>query len=89
MAECKDIYHMQIMEGDLIRTIRDTIGHIGHFHTAGNPDRKDLDEDQEIHYPAVMRAIAETDFDLYVGHEFTPKGDPVEALKAAFTVCDV
>ncbi len=84
-----DIYHMQIMEGDLIRTIRDTIGHIGHFHTAGNPDRKDLDEDQEIYYPAVMRAIAETDFDLYAGHDFTPKADPVKALKAAFKVCDV
>ena len=84
-----DIYHMQIMEGDLIRTIRDNIGHIGHFHTAGNPDRKDMDEDQEIYYPAVMRAIAGTDYDLYVGHEFTPKGDPVEALKTAFEVCDV
>ena len=84
-----DIYHMQIMEGDLIRTIRDNIGHIGHFHTAGNPDRKDMDEDQEIYYPAVMRAIAGTDYDLYVGHEFTPKGDPVKALKTAFEVCDV
>ena len=84
-----DIYHMQIMEGDLIRTIRDNIDHIGHFHTAGNPDRKDLDEDQEIYYPGVMRAIAGTDFDLYVGHEFTPKGDPLKALRTAFKVCDV
>ena len=84
-----DIYHMQIMEGDLIRTIRDNIDHIGHFHTAGNPDRKDLDEDQEIYYPGVMRAIAATDFDLYVGHEFTPKGDPLKALRTAFEVCDV
>ena len=84
-----DIYHMQIMEGDLIRTIRDNVQHIGHFHTAGNPDRRDLDEDQEIYYPGVMRAIAETDYDLYVGHEFRPKGDAVEALKAAFEVCDV
>jgi len=84
-----DIYHMQIMEGDLIRTIRDNIQHIRHFHTAGNPDRKDLDEDQEIYYPAVMRAIAETGYNLYVAHEFTPKGDPIEALKTAFKLCDV
>ena len=84
-----DIYHMQIMEGDLIRTIRDNIQHIGHFHTAGNPDRRDMDDEQEIYYPAVMRAIAETDFDLYVAHEFQPKGDPIEALRAAFETCDV
>ena len=84
-----DIYHMQIMEGDLIRTVRDHAGHIGHFHTAGNPGRRDLDEDQEICYPAVMRAIAGTGYDLYVGHEFRPKGDPVAALKTAFRICDV
>ena len=84
-----DIYHMQIMEGDLIRTIRDNIQHIGHFHTAGNPDRRDLDEDQEIYYPAVMRAIADTGYDLYVAHEFTPKGDPLGALKTSFRLCDV
>ena len=84
-----DIYHMQIMEGDLIRTIRDNIDHIGHFHTAGNPDRKDLDEYQEIYYPGVMRAIAQTGCDLYVAHEFTPKGDPLAALRAAFEVCDI
>ncbi len=84
-----DIYHMQIMEGDLIRAIRDNIGHIGHFHTAGNPDRRDLDEDQEINYPAVMKTIGGSGYDLYVGHEFRPKGDPVEALRAAFRICDV
>lgn len=84
-----DIYHMQIMEGDLIRTLRDNIEHIGHFHTAGNPDRKDLDEEQEIYYPSVMRAIADTKYDMYVGHEFTPKGDPLGALRSAFDVCDV
>ena len=84
-----DIYHMQIMEGDLIRTIRENIDYIGHFHTAGNPDRRDMDEDQEIYYPAVMRAIAETGYDLYVGHEFSPKGDPIEALRKAYETCDV
>jgi len=84
-----DIYHMQIMEGDLIRNIRDHIRHIGHFHTAGNPGRNNLDENQEIYYPAVMRAIAATDYDGYVGHEFGPKGDPVEALRQAFAACNV
>ncbi|HIE52190.1 MAG TPA: twin-arginine translocation signal domain-containing protein [Armatimonadetes bacterium] len=84
-----DIYHMQIMEGDLIRTIRNNIQYIAHFHTAGNPGRRDLDEEQEIYYPAVMRAIAETGYQGYVGHEFVPKGDPLEALRRAFALCDV
>ncbi|MFC1717599.1 hydroxypyruvate isomerase family protein [Candidatus Poribacteria bacterium] len=84
-----DIYHMQIMEGDLIRTIKDNVQYMNHFHTAGNPGRNDLDEEQEIYYPAVMRAIADSDYDLYVGQEFIPKGDPIAALKAAFEVCDV
>jgi hydroxypyruvate isomerase len=84
-----DIYHMQIMEGDLIRTIKDNVQHINHFHTAGNPGRHDLDEEQEIYYPAVMRAIADTDYDLYVGQEFVPKGDPLKALRTAFEICDV
>ena len=84
-----DIYHMQIMEGDLIRTIRDNIAFIGHFHTAGNPGRHNLDENQEIHYPAVMRAIAATDYAGYVGHEFGPVGDAVAAMRQAFAACDV
>ena len=84
-----DIYHMQIMEGDLIRTITENIDHIGHFHTAGNPGRKDPDNTQEIYYPAVMRAIAETSYDLYVGHEFGPKGDPLAAMQAAFDTCNI
>jgi hydroxypyruvate isomerase len=77
------------MEGDLIRNITDNIEYIGHFHTAGNPGRKDLDDQQEIYYPAVMRAIVATGYDLYVGHEFGPKGDPLEAMKAAYDVCNV
>ena len=84
-----DIYHMQIMEGDLVRTIQESIDYIGHFHTAGNPGRKDLDDEQEIYYPPVMRAIAETDYDLYIGHEFVPKGDPLAAMQAAFDTCNV
>ncbi len=84
-----DIYHMQIMEGDLIRTIRKHIRHIGHFHTAGNPGRRDLDAAQEISYPAVMRAIAETGYTGFVGHEFTPKGDWAAALRQAHAACNV
>ncbi len=83
-----DIYHMQIMEGDLIRNIRDHLAHIGHFHTAGNPGRHNLDDQQEIFYPAVMRAIAATDYAGYVGHEFSPTGDAVAALQEAFRACD-
>ena len=84
-----DIYHMQIMEGDLIRTIKESIDYIGHFHTAGNPGRNDLDDEQEIYYPPVMRAIAETGYNLYVSHEFVPKGDPISAMKAAFDTCNI
>jgi hydroxypyruvate isomerase len=85
-----DIYHMQIMEGDLIRTITDNIQHIGHFHTAGNPGRRDMDDQQEIYYPAVMRAIAATNYDGYVGHEFRPKDTDAEAaMRSNFAVCDV
>ena len=87
-----DIYHMQIMDGDIIRTIRDNIAYIGHFHTAGNPGRKDLDEDQELYYPAIMRAIAqlqeEGKFDGYVAHEFGPKRG-LDSLRAAVRLCDV
>jgi len=83
-----DIYHMQIMEGDVIRTVRENIRWIGHFHTAGNPGRRDLDDDQELNYVAICRAIARTDYDLYLAHEFTPKGDRIDALRRAFAVCD-
>jgi hydroxypyruvate isomerase len=76
------------MEGDVIRTIRDSIQWIGHFHTAGNPGRNDLDDTQELNYAGICRAIAATDYDLYVGHEFSPKGDPVQALRQAFRLCD-
>jgi hydroxypyruvate isomerase len=83
-----DIYHMQIMEGDVIRTIRQNIKWIGHFHTAGNPGRNDMDDTQELNYAGICRAIAGTDYGLYVGHEFVPKGDPVEALRKAFELCN-
>jgi hydroxypyruvate isomerase len=84
-----DIYHMQIMEGDLIRTVRDHHAHFGHYHTAGNPGRRDMDDTQEIWYPPIMRAIAETSYDGYVGHEFRPKDDPIAALRKAFDLCNV
>lgn len=83
-----DIYHMQIMEGDLIATIRKNIQHIGHFHTAGVPGRHELDENQEIYYPAVMRAIVETGYDGYVAHEYTPTRDWRESLVQAVKACD-
>ena len=87
-----DIYHMQIMEGDIIRTIRENIDYIGHFHTAGNPGRKDLDEEQELYYPAIMRVIAELQeagkYNGYVAHEFKPKRG-MESLRKAVQLCDV
>jgi len=79
---------MQIMEGDIIRTIRDNIRWIGHFHTAGNPGRHDMDDLQELNYAGICRAIAETGYEYYVGHEFMPKGDPIAALKQAYDVCN-
>jgi hydroxypyruvate isomerase len=84
-----DIYHMQIMEGDLIATIRKNIDMIGHFHTAGVPGRHELDENQEIYYPAVMRTIVETGYTGYVAHEYSPLRDPVESLVQAIKACDV
>ena len=83
-----DIYHMQIMEGDIIRTIQENIRWIGHFHTAGNPGRRDFDDTQEMNYTGICRAIAETGFDLYLAHEFSPKGDRIEALRSAFEICN-
>ena len=84
-----DIYHMQIMEGDIIRTIREHHAHFGHYHTAGNPGRHELDDTQEINYPPIMRAIQETGYDGYVGQEFVPLGDPGAALRQAFALCSV
>lgn len=82
-----DIYHMQIMEGDIIRTIRENHAHISHFHTAGNPGRGPMDDSQEINYPAIYRAIAATGYEGCIGHEFIPQGDPVAALRTAYEQC--
>lgn len=84
-----DIYHMQIMEGDIIRTIQNNIDYFGHIHTAGNPGRNEIDESQELYYPAIMRAIADSGYKGYVSHEFSAKGDPLKALEYAVRVCDV
>jgi hydroxypyruvate isomerase len=82
-----DIYHMQIMEGDLINTIRDNIAWIGHFHTAGVPGRANLDDQQEINYRGVCRTIQAAGYDLYLGHEFRPKGELFAALEQAYQTC--
>lgn len=84
-----DIYHMQIMEGDVIATIRDNHQHFAHYHTAGVPGRNELDERQELYYPAIMRAIKATGYTGYIGQEFVPTGDPVASLAEAIRVCDV
>ncbi len=84
-----DIYHAQIMEGDIIRTIQTHHEHIGHYHTGGNPGRNEIDESQELYYPAIMRAILDTGFDGYVAHEFVPKRDPLMSLAQAIEICDV
>ena len=84
-----DIYHMQIMEGDVIRTIKQYKDYIAHYHTGGNPGRHEIDDTQELHYPAIMKAILETGFDGYVAQEFLPKHDPVQSLAQAFKICDV
>jgi hydroxypyruvate isomerase len=84
-----DIYHMQIMEGDLITTIRQNLQWIGHFHTGGVPGRHELDGTQEVQWDGVMRAIADAGFKGYVAHEFVPSGDPMESLRRAVELCDV
>jgi hydroxypyruvate isomerase len=85
-----DIYHAQIMEGDIIRTLRDNKEYIGHYHTGGNPGRNEIDETQELYYPAIMRAIVETGYKGYVAHEFVPKNkDQIASLAYAVRICDV
>lgn len=84
-----DIYHVQIMQGDLITRIRQYKDLIGHYHTAGVPGRNEIDQTQEINYPAVMQAIAETNFGGYVAQEFIPRRDPLAALRQAVELCDV
>lgn len=84
-----DIYHVQIMQGDVIRRIRELRDYIGHYHTAGVPGRGELDETQEINYPAILNAIAETGYRGYVAQEFIPTRDALDGLEEAVRVCDV
>src|SRR5687767_6612387 len=84
-----DIYHMQIMEGDVIRTIRDNIQYIAHFHTGGVPGRNELDDTQELNWRTVSKAIADTGFTGFFAHEFVPKRDPLTSLREAVDVCTV
>ncbi|MFO0962539.1 MAG: TIM barrel protein [Phycisphaerales bacterium] len=83
-----DIYHMQIMEGDVIRTIRELHPYFAHYHTAGNPGRSNLDDTQELNYRGICEAIVATGFDGYLAQEFMPRGDPAAALRAAAAICD-
>jgi hydroxypyruvate isomerase len=84
-----DIYHMQIMEGDIIRTIRDNIQYIAHFHTGGVPGRHELDDTQELNWRTVARVIADLGFTGYVAHEFVPLHDPLTSLRQAVELCTV
>src|SRR5450631_46651 len=86
-----DIYHMQIMEGDIIRTIKDNIQYLGHFHTGGNPGRHEIDDTQELNYRFIAKTIADLGYTGYVAHEFrpTPGRDPIESLKQAIDIITV
>ena len=84
-----DIYHVQIMDGDIITRIRQHQDYIGHVHTAGNPGRGELDDTQEINYPPIMKALLEIGYKGHVGQEFIPTRDPLEGLRQAVTLCDV
>jgi hydroxypyruvate isomerase len=86
-----DIYHMQIMDGDIARTIRDNIQYIAHFHTGGNPGRHEIDETQELNYHFVAQAIADAGFTGYIAHEYSPAQgrDPIQSLEQAMKICEV
>ena len=85
-----DIYHMQIMEGDIIRTLTDASPWIGHYHTGGVPGRAEIDDTQELNYPPIVQAIADTGFEGFMAHEFIPRsGDPLRSLREAVELCAV
>ncbi len=84
-----DIYHLQIMEGDVIDTIKESIQYIGHFHTGGVPGRNEIDDSQELNYPTIMKAILQTGYKGYVAQEFVPKRDPLKSMEEAIRICDV
>ncbi len=84
-----DIFHMQIMEGDIIGTIQENIDYIGHFHTGGVPGRNEIDDTQELNYTRIMQAIVDTGYKGFVAQEFIPKRDPISSLAQAIKICDV
>jgi hydroxypyruvate isomerase len=84
-----DVYHVQVMDGDVIVRIRQYADLIGHVHTAGVPGRREMDDRQEINYRPVMKALADAKYAGFVGHEFVPTRDPLEGLKEAVAVCTV
>jgi hydroxypyruvate isomerase len=84
-----DIYHMQIMEGDVIRTIKENIDYFAHFHTGGVPGRNEIDNTQELYYPAIVQAILDTGYKGFFAHEFIPKRSPLASLEEATTLCDL
>ena len=84
-----DIYHMQFMDGDIVRTIRDNFQYLGHFHTGGNPGRHEIDDTQELNYHVVAKAIADTGYNGVISHEYTPDRDPISSLTQAIEICTV
>jgi len=84
-----DIYHMQIMEGDVVRTVRQYKDCIAHYHTGGNPGRHEIDDTQELNYPCIVKAILETGYKGFLGQEFIPVRDPLTSLAQGFSICDV
>ena len=84
-----DIYHMQIMEGDVIRTIRENKDYFAHYHTGGVPGRHEIDETQELYYPSIIRAILDTGYPGFLGQEYIPTRNPLKSLEQGFQICDV
>ena len=84
-----DIYHMQVQEGNVIQTITSNLEYIGHIHIAGVPGRADIDETQELCYPAIVRAVGKAGYRGYIAHEFLPRGEPLAALRRAYEICSI
>jgi hydroxypyruvate isomerase len=84
-----DIYHMQVQEGNVTQVLTTNIEYIGHVHTAGVPGRADIDETQELYYPAIIRALGKAGYRGYIAHEFLPRAEPIAALRRAYEICDI
>lgn len=84
-----DIYHMQVQEGNITQALTTNVKYIGHIHTAGVPGRADIDETQELYYPAIIRALGKAGYRGYIAHEFLPRGEPLAALRRAYEICNI